>query len=169
MKIENFNLNTILQLVSISIMFGASFYFGYMSQPAEMGLAIVAGALGLVFSNLERFSEFSGAGFSAKLKDQVEALIEKETEPEPQPENDSGIGLIDGRKRAVLSSLGNPSYTWRFLGGIMKDTSLNKEQALSSLNELIEREFAQRTRNKDGKPIWSLTAKGRQFNTKQDG
>jgi hypothetical protein len=38
-----------------------------MSMATEMGLAILAGALGLAFSNLDKISKFKGAGFEAEM------------------------------------------------------------------------------------------------------
>lgn len=51
-----------------------------MAMPAEMGLAILAGALGLGFSNIEKISRFKGAGFEAEMK-MVQTIIESQTEP----------------------------------------------------------------------------------------
>ena len=46
-----------------------------------MALAIVAGAMAFALINLDKFSKIKGAGFEAELRDQIEAVIEKETEP----------------------------------------------------------------------------------------
>lgn len=44
-------------------------YFGVKEQPAEMGLAIIAGAIGMAFSSLDKFEFFKGAGFEAKTRE----------------------------------------------------------------------------------------------------
>jgi hypothetical protein len=62
------------------LVFGISFvfmllavgYFGYVDKPAAMALGIAAGAIGMAFSNLEKFSRIKGAGFEAELKKAVE-------------------------------------------------------------------------------------------------
>jgi len=46
-------------------------YFGYMRQPTEMGLAIVASAFIGVFVNLDKFAKFKGAGFEAELRETI--------------------------------------------------------------------------------------------------
>ena len=46
--------------------------FGYLKQPTEMGLAIVAGAIGACFLNLDRIQRFRGAGFEAEMQRAVE-------------------------------------------------------------------------------------------------
>jgi DNA-directed RNA polymerase subunit F len=49
-----------------------SLYFGYIGKAAEMGLAIAAGALTVMFLNLDKFQSFSAAGVQAELKKTVE-------------------------------------------------------------------------------------------------
>lgn len=46
--------------------------FGLMGKPAEMGLIIVAGAIGLAFLNTDKIQRFKGAGFEAEMKKAVE-------------------------------------------------------------------------------------------------
>lgn len=43
-----------------------------MGKPAEMGLIIVAGAIGLAFLNTDKIQRFKGAGFEAEMKKAVE-------------------------------------------------------------------------------------------------
>jgi len=47
-------------------------YFGLNSMPIEMGEMIVTSSVFLAFLNLEKFKEFRGAGFVAKLKNATE-------------------------------------------------------------------------------------------------
>jgi len=56
--------------VFLYLLVGAMF-FGYQGKAAEMGLTIVAGALGLAFLNLDRFRSIKAAGFEAQLRDAV--------------------------------------------------------------------------------------------------
>jgi hypothetical protein len=51
---------------------GPSLLFGYLGKPTEMGLAIAAGALTVMFLNLDKFQSFSAAGVQAELKKTVE-------------------------------------------------------------------------------------------------
>ena len=46
--------------------------FGIMGKPAEMGIIVVAGAIGLSFLNIDKIQRFKGAGFEAEMKRAVE-------------------------------------------------------------------------------------------------
>ena len=70
----------LVQFAAYLILLVGTMVFGFMGRPAEMGLAIVVSAFALVFADLERFKRFKGAGFEAELKEQVEAIVEKQTE-----------------------------------------------------------------------------------------
>ena len=53
--------------MSAIVLLIVSSVLGFMSMPTEMGLAILSGALGMAFSNIDKISEFKGAGFEAKI------------------------------------------------------------------------------------------------------
>lgn len=61
-----------MSFISFAVLLVGSLYFGYTGKPAEMGLAIVAGALGVALSNLDKFESIKGAGFEAKLRKAIE-------------------------------------------------------------------------------------------------
>lgn len=46
--------------------------FGLLGKSTEMGLIIVAGAIGLAFLNIDKIQRFKGAGFEAEMKKAVE-------------------------------------------------------------------------------------------------
>ncbi len=127
------SLNTALSLFSAIVLLGVSSAFGFMAMPKEMGLSILAGALGLAFSNIDKISEFSGAGFSAKMKDQLQAVIDKETEQEDiaSIENQKSLG---NEEISAIKALNNPSLTWRTLRGISKESSLSESGAWKVLS-----------------------------------
>ncbi|PEJ57983.1 hypothetical protein CN692_10865 [Bacillus sp. AFS002410] len=58
--------------LSLICIMGPSIYFGYIGKPTEMGLAIAAGAITVIFINLNKFQSFSAAGVQAELKKTVE-------------------------------------------------------------------------------------------------
>ena len=43
-----------------------------MGKPTEMGIIVVAGAIGLAFLNIDKIQRFKGAGFEAEMKRAVE-------------------------------------------------------------------------------------------------
>lgn len=160
------SLNSVLSCCSALALLGISSVFGFMDMPTAMGLSILAGALGLAFSNIENIAEFSGAGFSAKMKNEIQAVIDKETEQEVleggetfEPASDPEIN--------VIQSLQNQKYTWRTLRGISKDAQLEESEAWTTLLILVHKELA-RTANKNntGETIWSLTQEGRAYANK---
>lgn len=54
-------------LSALGLLAGLAF-FGYHHQPTEMGIAATACLLGMIVARLESFSEFSGLGIAAKLR-----------------------------------------------------------------------------------------------------
>lgn len=163
MKIRMPKLNTIFQFLSVLVLLGVSVFFGYMSKPTEMGLAILAGALGLAFSNLDKFSEFSGAGFSAKMKDQLQAVIDKETEELPAENSEASALNISSQEQLMLDNLANPKYTWRTLPGLSKAVGCDESEAWKILVNLTSNGLVRcGNKNKTGEMIWSLTTLGRQ-------
>jgi hypothetical protein len=61
-----------LNFIGFSLLIASIFIFGLKEMPTEMGIAVAASCIFLAFANLEKFSEFKGAGFQAKLKEAVE-------------------------------------------------------------------------------------------------
>ena len=49
-------------------------YFGIKGQLAEMGIALIMGAIAACFINLDKFKSFKGAGFEAQLHEAKETL-----------------------------------------------------------------------------------------------
>lgn len=148
---------------SAAVLLVAPCYFGYMAQTTEMGLAILAGALGLAFSNLDKLSEFSGAGFSAKMKDQMQAIVDKETEFTPPATSDGQETKTSPIDESILKALSNPKFTWRTLSGISKDANRSESEAWTALVSLVGNELVRvANKNKTGEMIWALTNKGRQ-------
>jgi hypothetical protein len=89
-------------LTLFSIM-GPSFYFGYIGKPTEMGLAIAAGALTVIFLNIDKFQSFSAAGVQAELKKAVEDAYAKVEE------------LKELAKPFVALTFSNLTYDKRFV------------------------------------------------------
>lgn len=154
-------LRTILELLSFSVLLGVSLAFGFMGKSVEMGLTITAGAVALVFLNLEKIASFKGGGIeiiTKEQREQIQAVIEKETEP-------SGIraeGFVtDQNTRSVISALKNPKYTWRYVKGLVDESKQSKDQVEQSLSWLLENGLAKKSRGIKGE-IWSLSQKGRE-------
>lgn len=42
--------------------------FGVTGKPAEMGIAVVACAIGMAFGNIDKLAKFKGAGFEAEMR-----------------------------------------------------------------------------------------------------
>ena len=75
-------LNSVAQGFSFAFLLVGPLIFGLLGKPTEMGLSILAGALSLAFSNIDKISKFKGAGFEAEMREKVGAIIAKEAEPE---------------------------------------------------------------------------------------
>lgn len=151
------------EFISFSILLGGSMWFGYKGQPVEMGLAIVAGAIAFALLNLDKFSRIKGAGFEAELREKIEAVIEKETELSASGEESNPVqdmSKVDNNTRAVINALQHPEYTWRYIGGIMKDTKLSSSDVKSSINWLVSNGYVKQLLGSHG-TIWNLTEDGR--------
>ncbi|MDP5136515.1 hypothetical protein ORJ04_11210 [Rheinheimera baltica] len=60
-----------LNIAGFLLLIASIFIFGLQGMAAEMGIAVAASGIFLAFANLEKFSEFKGAGFEAKLREVV--------------------------------------------------------------------------------------------------
>ena len=157
------NTKQCVEIGAYVIMLLGSMAFGFMGRTAEMALAIVAGAIAFSLSNLDKFSKIKGAGFEAELKKKIETVIEKETEPVFSGETgDSALNVdkVDSNTTAVIDALQHPEYTWRYLGGITKDTGLTVEEVKKSIDWLTENGYVRKSLGKHG-AIWNLTEGGR--------
>jgi len=68
-----------LNIIGFTLLIVSIFVFGLKGMAAEMGIAVAASGVFLAFANLDKFSEFKGAGFEAKLRqavDEANATIE---------------------------------------------------------------------------------------------
>ena len=151
------------RFLAFAFILAGSGYFGYLGRPAEMGLAIVAGSIALAFSYIDKIQRFKGAGFEAEMRQQLETIVAKETEP-PRQSARSSIQLkafgTDPDTDNVIKALGSEKYAWRYFGGIAEDTQLPKEKIQKALDWLVENELATTTNGKHGS-LWGLSAEGR--------
>lgn len=154
-------MNELMKLLSAIVLLIVSTWFGYLGLPSQMGLAILAGALGLAFSNIDKISEFSGAGFSAKMKEEVQAIIDKETEPDIEDKDQESADLgVEHSK--IIAALNHSKYTWRSLAGISKESNITEPEAWKALVWLTKHGLVRTgNKNKTGAMIWALTRVGR--------
>ncbi len=107
---------TVIRCLSFAFILGGSFYFGCLGHPVEMGLAIVAGSIALAFSYIDKIQKFKGAGFEAEMRQQVETMVAKETEP-PKESQRSFLEVkafsADPDTAKVIKALRSERYTWR--------------------------------------------------------
>ena len=158
------NMKQLSQIASFIVLLIGSLVLGLLGKSTEMGLAVVAGAIGLAFTNIDKIAHFKGAGFEATMRDKIETIIEKETEPEIV-ESEGGAtmqayGLV-GEANDVVRALKNPKFTWRYISGLSKESGASPEKVKETLEWLIENGLAKVSKGKNGK-IWSLSSKGRE-------
>lgn len=153
------SLNKIIQIFSNIVLLGVSAYLGISSMHKEMALAILAGSIGLAFSNIDKISEFKGAGFSAKMKEQFETIVEKGMEPE---RIEIDIQNIPNKVKFIISVFNGSHFTWRSVAGLMRDTGFDRKELSAQMAWLINSGYAKHTIAKPGS-MWALTAKGHQL------
>jgi len=151
----------IAEVLSFSVLLGASLVFGCLGMNSEMGLSILAGAVSLVFLNLEKIASFKGGGFeiiTKEQKEQIQAVIEKETEPVELKFEAYGT---DEQARSVIAALKNQKYTWRYVKGLTEESRQPKDQVLKTLEWLELNSLAKKSKSLKG-DVWSLTQRGRE-------
>lgn len=129
-------------------------------MPTEMGLSILAGALGLGFSNIDRISKFKGAGFEAEmrmLQTTIEAQIEPTSEAKDAAKKDD---LLTDLELKVLKSLQRPGYTWRYAKSVAAEVSQTTEYTESLLKNMKSRHLVDSGQGSNGE-IWAATALGK--------
>lgn len=152
-----------VEIISFIVILAGSMFFGSKGMPVEMGLSIVAGAMSIAFVNLDKFSRIKGAGFEADLREKIEAVIEKETEPSVSGEKNKSVPdteKIDAKTRLVIVALQHPEYTWRYIGGLKKDTELSVNEIEKSIEWLKDHGYVKQSLGNHGS-IWNLTQDGR--------
>jgi len=138
--------------------------YGFLSLSAEMGLAILAGSIGLAFSNIDKISKFKGAGFEAEMK-MVHTMLENQTEPsieqkEEAKEQAKAHDSLTHDENCILICLLKPGYTWRYANTISAETGLSKLETIDYLHSLMNKGFAKNGEGSNGE-IWSITAVGK--------
>ncbi|TYK65049.1 hypothetical protein [Colwellia echini] len=131
-----------------------------MSLAAEMGLAIVAGAIGLAFANIDKMSKFKGAGFEAEMK-MVHTMLESQTEPTIEQKAEAKAQQnLNHDENCILACLLKQGYTWRYANTIASETGIHKSEIIDYLHSLMAKGL---TKNADGTngEIWSITALGK--------
>jgi hypothetical protein len=63
---DKLNIGLIISMVTGSML------LGMLGKPAEMGLFVAAGGIGLSFANIDKIQRFKGAGFEAEMRKAVE-------------------------------------------------------------------------------------------------
>lgn len=159
-------INSIAQASAFILLLAGPITFGVLDKPTEMGLCILAAAIALAFSNIDKIKRFKGAGFEAEmLEKQVEAMIAKEAEPEAKEEVSSITGRaygLDNVTRSVVSALGNSKYTWRTVSGIAQESGLNTVSVKKAIhwlmiNDLVVQAGTAKSSN------WGLSEEGRKL------
>ncbi|MEW6995631.1 hypothetical protein AADZ84_15355 [Colwelliaceae bacterium MEBiC 14330] len=148
------------QIASFAVLLIISTVYGFLSLTTEMGLAIVAGSLGLAFSNIDKISKFKGAGFEAEMN-MVHTLLESQTEPSPEQQEEAKIqNDLSHDENCILACLLVQGYTWRYANTISAETGISKTKTGAYLHSLMNKGFTQNGKGTNGE-IWSITSLGK--------
>lgn len=161
------NSKILFQIASYSMLLVVSSVYGFLGQTTEMGVAVVAGAIGLAFTNLDKIARFKGAGFEAEMK-MVQTMIENQTEPSSdQQEEAKRKDDLSGTEVKILKRLQKPGYTWRYAKTIAGEISKPVLDTEKTLEALMLRGFATNTKGSNGE-IWSITPLGKSVQEQHD-
>ncbi|GIU53719.1 ArsR family transcriptional regulator [Shewanella sp. KT0246] len=170
-------MNKIIYKILVLLYAALCFCLAIKGMPAELAGFAAAGALALVFLNLEAFAEFSGAGFSAKLNQRIETIEKdmepiksKATEPEisakPEMKNGETDSIqLDEDKLKILDALIDGKYSWRTITGLCQDTKISRDNLSELLTELEAEGLVTASKSAAGKVIWGSTMRGNIFHS----
>lgn len=148
------------QIASFIVLLVISTIFGYLSLSTEMGLAILAGSIGLAFANIDKISKFKGAGFEAEMN-MVHTMLENQTEPTlEQKEQAKAQVKLSHDENCILICLQKADYTWRYTNTISNETGLSHSETLDYLHTLMAKGFTKNGKGAKGE-IWAITAVGK--------
>ena len=151
--------NKLLAVGASVVLLIAPLVFGFLGKAAEMGLSIIAGSLGLAFSNLDRISRFKGAGFEAEMNVQkvAESVVVQQTE---DTDNLKSIAFdINSRREDIMQALLHTDFHSRYISGLSSKTGHSKECVRDELDWLLERGLVTNLNSSKGY-LWNLTEKG---------
>ena len=99
-----------------------------------------------------------------EIKEQVKSIIAKDTEPMKVASGltigAKGFSVNDQTTRSVIKALGNPKYTWRYLGGLIAETQRPEKEVLAAVNWLLENSLITESFARNEK-LWALSQDGR--------
>ncbi len=150
--------------------FIGTFVLGYIGKNIEMGIFVTCGAICMAFLKLELFKEFSGAGFKAKLREEInevkrdlEPIKVKETEPEEilnnKHENLSDIKL-NKIQLEILDAIVSSRFAFRTASGIAKEKGFSLSSVNKTLKELEKLSRVSEVAGRKGL-LWSITMLGK--------
>lgn len=152
--------------------FVAILLLGLLGRAAEMAVLAGFSAICMVFLKLELFSEFSGVGFSAKLKkveETVQALAVKETEVDPDEEDvASAVGMptvlqVSPKEKEVLAVIEAGRFTYRTLAGVAQELGISRRLAEQHLESLVEKGFVASAVTSRRTRVWNITEAGKAY------
>ncbi len=103
-----------------------------------------------------------------ELEKKVNSIVAKESEPQEVPSGPTirlrAISVNDEITKSVIKALGNPKYTWRYLGGIAKETNLSKTDILKPIDWLLDNKLVNESKSGiENRTQWALTQEGREL------
>ncbi len=111
-------------------------------------------ALAPWLSSLFKSLEFPG-GWKIEfkeVKEKVETMMAKQTEPVTEALGPTfsikAYSVNNEATQLVIKALGNPDYTWRYLGGLAAKTRLSRKQVLESIKWLLDNKLVTEVREK---------------------
>jgi predicted transcriptional regulator len=160
LRLQEFAIKLTFKIASFFVLLVISTIYGFLSLSAEMGLAILAGSIGLAFSNIDKISKFKGAGFEAEMN-MVHTLLENQTEPTiEQKEEAKTKDKLTHDENCILICLQKSGYTWRYISTISSETGISNAETTDYLHSLMSKGFAKNGKGSKGE-IWSITSVGK--------
>jgi predicted transcriptional regulator len=149
----------VLPILSGLMLFGVSTWLGFLGRPTEMGLAVAAGALGFLFSNMDRIVKIRVPGFAAEMCERkaAESVVAEQTD---NAQHLKALAFqIDPSRQKIMSALIHTDYNSRYAAGITVETGLTSEVVSRELDWLLNNGLVTRRAGKNGY-LWNLTEKG---------
>ncbi len=143
----------------------------FLGRSAEMAVLAGFSAVCMAFLKLDKFSEFSGIGFSAKLREvekKVEAIEVKETEVDPLPDAsaqfcDVNVLQVSPQEKQALEAIENSKFTFRTATGIAQNLKTSQASARNLMVALEDKGLVSQIVTSRRTVAWNITAQGREY------
>lgn len=124
-------------IFSLAVIIIPAIFFGYRSQPTEMGIMVVASSIAVAFLNIDKMQKIKGAGFEAEMKKVIDEgyITIDNLRSVALPLIVAAIDTISWGKRWGTSESGRDERMFNKLTEIVGKLDLDNVEIVSAMEE----------------------------------